>query len=367
MRRIPYIIPVIFSSENITTLESPTKQTEVLTDRLDRPLDSLRISVIDRCDLRCNYCMPEEEYTWLPQRDILGFDEILRLVDVFVDLGVARVRLTGGEPLLRGNLVELVQRLAERAGVEDLALTTNATQLERLALPLRRAGLQRVTVSLDSLRADRFVQLTRREALDQVLAGIGAAADVGFDELKINTVVMQDFNDDEIVPLVEFGREVGAEVRFIEYMDVGGATMWNMDEVFSKADILARLQDHYGDVRPQGEQGTAPAQRFALPDGTRLGVIASVTEPFCSTCDRARLTADGLLYLCLYASDGIDLGKCMRSGASDGELRDIIRGAWRERTDRSAEERLDDPYRGTLYQVEELKQDLHREMHTRGG
>ena len=166
---------------------------------------------------------------------------------------------------------------------------------------------------------------------------------------------------------MEFGKEVGGEVRFIEYMDVGGATLWNMDEVFSRADILAHLKDHYGAVEPVGVQGSAPAQRFVLPDGTRLGVIASVTEPFCSACDRARLTADGLLYLCLYANDSINLGQLLRQGAPAATLRDAIRTAWQERTDRSAEERMGDPYRGALYQVEELKSDLHREMHTRGG
>ena len=343
------------------------QSSEVLVDQLERPLGSLRISVIDRCDLRCNYCMPEEEYTWLPQRDILSFDEIMRLVDAFVELGVSKVRLTGGEPLLRGNLVELVERLAQHGDIEDLSLTTNGTQLERLAEPLRQAGLQRVTVSLDSLKTERFTRLTRRDVMDKVLAGIRAAGAADFDELKINSVVMRGFNDDEIVPLVEFGKEVGAEIRFIEYMDVGGATQWNMEEVFSKVDILECLQKHYGTVQPAGAQGTAPAQRFVLPDGTRLGVISSVTEPFCSACDRARLTADGFLYLCLYANESTNLGQLLRQETTDEILRHTIRTVWQARTDRSAEERLGDPYRGALYQVEELKNDLHREMHTRGG
>ena len=342
-------------------------QSITTTDRLNRPLTSLRISVVDRCDLRCAYCMPEEHYTWLPHQSILDFAQIARLTNAFADLGVTKLRLTGGEPLLRANLADLVQRLAQNPRIEDLALTTNATQLTRWALPVRRAGLQRLTISLDSLRADRFAQLTRRDALEPVLDGIRAAAAAGFDGIKLNTVVMRGFNDDEIVPLVEFAREVGAEVRFIEYMDVGGATRWRMAEVFSKADILARLEEHYGPVRPQGEQGAAPAQRFALADGTRFGIIASVTEPFCSACDRARLTADGILYTCLYASDGVDLGQMVRNGAADEELRDTICQVWRERTDRSAEERLEKPYRGALFQLEELRQDPHREMHTRGG
>ena len=338
-----------------------------LLDRHGRPLGSLRLSVIDRCDLRCNYCMPEEDYTWLPTADILSFDEIERVVGAFVGLGAGKVRLTGGEPLLRGRLPQLVERLAVLPGLEDLALTTNATGLARWARPLRRAGLQRVTVSLDSLQEDRFKALTRRDALAQVLEGIRAGAEAGFDELKINTVVMRGFNDDEIVSLIEFGREVGAQVRFIEYMDVGGATQWSLGRVFTQADILARLEAYYGKVEAVGEQASAPAQRFRLPDGTCFGVIASVSQPFCRACDRSRLTADGLWYLCLYAQGGIDLRRALRRGVSSEELALQIAQVWSQRRDRGAEERSGQPDRGALYQVEELQQDPHREMHTRGG
>ena len=340
---------------------------DLLLDRLERPLRSLRISVIDRCDLRCNYCMPEEEYIWLPRQDFLRFEEIEQAVAAFTELGITRVRLTGGEPLLRRDLVELIERLAQNPRVQDLAMTTNATQLERLAASLRRAGLQRVTVSLDSLRAERFIALTRRDALERVLDGIRTAGAVGFEALKINTVVMRDFNDDELVDLIEFGREVGAEVRFIEYMDVGGATHWSLDKVLSRADILARLEEHYGAIVPEEQLETAPAERFLLPDGTRFGVVASVTEPFCKTCDRSRLTADGMWYLCLYAHDGVDFKEILRNGGGREELLAAIRRAWLGREDRGAEERLASPQRGVLYGVEELKQDPHREMHTRGG
>ncbi len=350
------------------TLETLAGQKlDTLQDQLGRPLSSLRISVIDRCDLRCSYCMPEEDYAWLSHQDILSFDEIEQLVDAFTRTGVRRVRLTGGEPLLRGQLVELIERLAQNLRLEDLALTTNATQLERWAVPLRQAGLQRVTISLDSLRPERFAALTRRDVLDQVLAGIRAAAEAGFQNLKINTVVMRGFNDDEIIALIEFGNEVGAEVRFIEYMDVGGATQWSMGEVFPKDEILARLEACYGAVQVAGEQGAAPAQRFLLPDGTHLGIIASVTEPFCRACDRSRLTADGMWYLCLYAHSGIDLKKILRQGGSSDDLIAAIRKTWQQRADRGAEERLESPARSVLYQVEELKADPHREMHTRGG
>ncbi len=336
-------------------------------DLLGRPLGSLRVSVIDRCDLRCQYCMPEEEYDWLPKGDILDFAEVERAVDAFCHLGVRSVRLTGGEPLLRADLPELVARLARLPLVEDLAMTTNATQLERRADELKRAGLQRVTVSLDSLKPERFSQLTRRDAHAKVLKGIDRAAAAGFEAFKINSVVMRDFNDDELVDLLEFGRDIGAEVRFIEYMDVGGATHWSQSAVVSQQEILARLEAQYGSIEREAGQGSAPAARFGLPDGTRFGIVSSVSEPFCGACDRSRLTADGLWYLCLYAQEGIDLKPWLRDAMDPGELSRRIRAGWTSRTDRSAEERFSDPRRDVLYQVAELQADPHREMHTRGG
>jgi len=347
-------------------LETPAK-TELVRDLLGRPLASLRVSVIDRCDLRCQYCMPEEHYTWLPRQDILNAAEIERVVDAFCQVGVRRVRLTGGEPLLRPDLLELVARLAQLPLVEDLALTTNARQLARWARPLQEAGLQRITVSLDSLQSARFAALTRRAAHAKVLEGIRSAAATGFDAIKINSVVMRGFNDDELVDLLEFGREVGAEVRFIEYMDVGGATDWSLGAVVSQEEMLAKLEAHYGPIERESGRGAAPAARFRLRDGTRFGIVASVSEPFCRACDRSRLTADGLWYLCLYAQQGTDLKPLLRNGADRAYLVRHIRARWAERTDRSAEERHEDPHRGVLYQVAELQADPHREMHTRGG
>ena len=336
-------------------------------DALGRPLRSLRVSVIDRCDLRCAYCMPEEDYSWLPKEGILTFAEILRLVDAFVEQGVRRVRLTGGEPLLRGGLTDLVRELASRPGIEDLAITTNATQLAPWAAPLREAGMQRVTVSLDSLKPGRFETLTRRAALDDVLAGIRAASEVGFDQLKLNTVVMQDFNDDEVVDLVGFAHEHGAQARFIEYMDVGGATLWSPERVVSRNEILQRLKDHFGDVQAHNTRGAAPAESFVLPGDIRVGVIASTTQPFCQDCDRSRLTADGFWYLCLYGEHGIDMRSMLREGATHDELVALIGETWAWRDDRGAEQRLEIPQRGALYQIQELRQDPRREMHTRGG
>ena len=342
-------------------------KTELVRDLLGRPLVSLRVSVIDRCDLRCQYCMPEEHYTWLPNKDILNASEIERVVDAFCQVGVRSVRLTGGEPLLRADLPELVARLAALPLVEDLALTTNARQLAHRAGPLREAGLQRVTVSLDSLQPARFEALTRRAVHPKVLAGIRAAAAAGFDALKINSVVVRGFNDDELVALLEFGREVGAEVRFIEYMDVGGATHWSLKAVVSQEEMLAKLEAHYGPIEREAERGAAPAARFRLRDGTRFGIVASVSEPFCRACDRSRLTADGLWYLCLYAQQGTDLKPLLRTGADRERLVQRICAGWAGRADRSAEERRDDPHRDVLYEVAELQADPHREMHTRGG
>jgi cyclic pyranopterin phosphate synthase len=339
----------------------------VIVDRLARPLRSLRISVTDRCNLRCQYCMPEADYAWLPRESLLGFEEIAVLADAFASAGVDRVRLTGGEPLLRRDLPSLVALLAARPGIRDLALTTNGVLLAGQAAALRAAGLPRLTVSLDTLRRDRFQALTRFDELPAVLAGIDAAARAGFDALKIDTVVLRGRNDDELVPLLEFGRSVNAEVRFIEYMDVGGATHWSMDAVVSRREILQRLSDAYGTIEPLEGRGSAPAERFRLPDGTTFGIIASTTEPFCAGCDRSRLTADGLWLLCLYARGGLDLRHPLREGATREQLAHLVSTVWAMRADRGAEERLDSPAREILIPVAALKRDAHLEMHTRGG
>jgi cyclic pyranopterin phosphate synthase len=339
----------------------------VILDRFERPLRSLRISVTDRCNLRCQYCMPEPDYAWLPRESILDFEEIAVLVDAFTSLGVDRVRLTGGEPLLRRDLPTLIEQLASRPAIRDLALTTNGVLLANQAGALRAAGLHRLTVSLDTLQRDRFKAIARFDELPAVLAGIDAAVRAGFDALKIDTVVMRDRNDDELEALIAFGKSHGAEVRFIEYMDVGGATHWSMDNVVSRREILQRLSDTFGPIEPMTGRDSAPAERFRLPDGTTFGIIASTTEPFCAVCDRSRLTADGLWLLCLYARGGLDLRHPLREGATREELAHLISTVWAMRADRGAEERLSEPGREVLIPVATLKRNAHLEMHTRGG
>jgi len=341
----------------------------VIHDTRNRPLGSLRVSVTDRCNLRCRYCMPEDDYVWLPRTSLLTFEEIARLTRVFTDLGVSKVRLTGGEPLLRHELPALVRLLRQNQGVHDLALTTNGVLLAKHAAPLHAAGLARVTVSLDTLRPERMQEFAKSAHHADVLAGIAAARAAGFERVKLNTVVVRGFNDDEIVDLIEFGRAHAVEVRFIEYMDVGGATHWTPDQVVSQREMLERLTARYGPITPVRDDADprAPAERFRLPDGLTFGVIASVTAPFCANCDRSRLTADGTWFLCLYAERGVDLREPLRAGASDDDLRALITATWTARADRGAEERLSVARRGALYQIDELRADPRREMHTRGG
>ena len=336
-------------------------------DQLGRPLTSLRLSVTDRCNLRCQYCMPEKDYVWLPRADILTFEEIDTLVDVFISVGVDKVRITGGEPLLRKDLPDLVALLARKPALEDLALTTNGMLLAAQVEALRSAGLPRITVSLDTLHADRFKALTRFDSLDVVLRGLELAAAAGFDSVKVDTVVIRAVNDDELVPLLELGQRLGAEVRFIEYMDVGGATRWSMRDVVSRQEMLRGLSAHFGPISPVDEDNAAPADRFTLPDGTVFGIISSTTEPFCRQCDRSRLTADGLWYRCLYARTGTDLRGPLRSGVGADGLRGRVAATWRARDDRGAEARLATEDRSTLIPVETLLDEPHLEMHTRGG
>jgi len=337
-------------------------------DVLGRPLRNLRLSVTDRCNLRCEYCMPEDDYVWLPREDVLHFEETSALVDAFLSLGVDKIRLTGGEPLLRRDLSSLVRMIASKPGLKDLALTTNGVLLADQIDDLKAAGLGRITVSLDTLDRARFRRLTRFDQLDAVHEGIAAARRV-FGRMKIDTVVIRGVNDDEMVPLVEYSRAANAEVRFIEYMDVGGASRWSPDRVFSRHEMLAALARHYGAIAPIDEPGsTAPAERFALGDGTTFGIIASTTEPFCRSCDRSRLTADGMWYLCLYATRGTDLRAPIRRGATPEELKTIVASAWRGRADRGAEARLALGDRRAFVPVQDLlRKDPHLEMHTRGG
>jgi cyclic pyranopterin phosphate synthase len=321
--------------------------------------------------------MPEAEYVWLPRGDVLHFEEFSTLVDVFIELGVDKVRLTGGEPLLRRDLSTLVRLLSAKPGLKDLALTTNGTLLSEQIDALKAAGLGRITVSLDTLRADRFQQLTRFDQLDAVRAGIDAAqrafetangARPTNSLLKLDTVVIRGVNDDELIDLIEYAKSVGAELRFIEYMDVGGATHWSPDRVVSQEEMLQVLGRHYGPIEPIIESTSAPASRFVLPDrSTTFGIIASTTQPFCRSCDRSRLTADGMWYLCLYATRGLDLRAPLRQGASVNDLKALIQATWEGRTDRGAEERLTFGERRAFVPIKELRKDPHLEMHTRGG
>jgi GTP 3',8-cyclase len=331
-------------------------------DMLGRPITSLRLSVTDRCNLRCAYCMPEEEYGWLPSPDVLTFEELSLLVDAFIASGVRRVRLTGGEPLMRRDLPVLVAMLA-RKKLDELTLTTNGVLLAQHARALKEAGLHRVTVSLDTLSRERFFRLTRRDRLDAVLDGLGAAREAGFFELKLDTVLMRGVNDDEVEALLDFAAEHHAEMRFIEYMDVGGATRWSERQVLSARELLARLDP----VVALPDRGSAPAQRYRRRNGQIFGLIASTTQPFCRACDRSRVTADGRWFTCLYASEGVDLKAALRRGAGPDELERMIQAIWADRSDRGAETRLLLRERGPLVSATELRAAPHLEMHTRGG
>ena len=310
--------------------------------------------------------MPEGEYTWLPRADILDFEETSRLARVFASAGATRLRLTGGEPLLRRDLPVLVAQLSAAVAWDDLAMTTNGILLAPLADALKAAGLQRITVSLDTLDPGRFKALTRSDDLPRVREGLDHAARV-FPGFKIDTVVMRGVNEDEVEALVREAGRLGAEIRFIEYMDVGGATRWTPEQVFSRRDLLASLTRSFGVPTPVGENRWAPAARFRLPHGQVVGIISSTTEPFCATCDRSRLTADGMWYRCLYATSGTDLRTPVRGDASDEELRRLITDNWQARTDQGAEDRLRMADRRAFVPITSLKRDPHLEMHTRGG
>ena len=313
----------------------------VLTDQLNRPLSDLRISVTDRCNFRCTYCMPFDHYDWIDKREILSFEEICRVVRLAVPLGVRKIRLTGGEPLLRRDLPDLVRQLAGIPGIEDIALTTNGSRLSEMAGALRSAGLKRINVSIDSLDPERFKQITKRGDLDNVLKGLFAAQEAGLDPIKINAVVERGVNEDDVVDLVEFGRDHGFVVRFIEYMDVGTANAWRLERTVPKQEIVQRIAARFPlDAVGRGD-GHAPAVDYVFRDGKGMvGIVASVTEPFCGTCSRGRLTADGRLVTCLFSHTGHDLKARLRSGAGDDEIRQWLEAVWSGRTDRFSADRL---------------------------
>jgi GTP 3',8-cyclase len=307
-------------------------------DQFQRPLHDLRISVTDRCNFRCTYCMPKEvfgrDYTFLPRAEILSFEEIARLARAFVSLGVEKVRLTGGEPLLRKDLPQLVRQLAEIDGIKDLTLTTNGSLLATKAAELRSAGLKRLTVSLDALDDATFRAMNDVDfPVTRVLEGIDAAVRAGFEPVKINAVIRRGVNEHSITELA--GRFSGPEfiMRFIEYMDVGNTNGWRLEEIVPAHEIAQRLGLASLAANYRGEV----ARRYRTPQGGEIGLISSVTQPFCRNCTRARITADGHLYTCLFGTHGHDLRTPLRSGASEAELANIIRAIWHSRSDRYSE------------------------------
>ena len=311
-------------------------------DTLGRPLRTLRISVTDRCNFRCTYCMPKEvfgpDYPFLPREALLSFEEITRLVRVFTGLGVTKLRLTGGEPLMRREVPALVRMLAAVPGLEDLALTTNGVLLPDQAPALRAAGLKRLTVSLDTLRPDRFRALSDTDLpLSRVLEGLEAARAAGFGPLKVNCVLQRGVNDDEILDLAAFAREQGHTLRFIEFMDVGTTNGWRMESVVPAAEVRRILHERWP-LEPLNAPQGAVAREWRYCDGKgEVGLIASVTAPFCSGCDRARLSADGRLYTCLFAGEGLDLKGFLRGGHGDADLASLLASHWRRRDDRYSE------------------------------
>ncbi|MCR4338164.1 MAG: GTP 3',8-cyclase MoaA [Candidatus Omnitrophica bacterium] len=333
-----------------------------ITDSFNRPLHDLRISVIDRCNFRCTYCMPEEEgksYTFLKKSQWLSFGEILRLTKLFVRLGVTKVRLTGGEPLLRPQLPELIRDLNKIPGMEDLALTTNGALLSKQAQSLKDAGLRRLTVSLDALDEKTFQQMSgRRGNLFEVLKGITTAEDAGFESIKFNVVLQRGINDHAILDLVKYFKGSGHILRFIEYMDVGNCNHWESKEVVPSREILKIINEKYP-IKPLGANYFGEvAERYAFADGTgEVGFISSVSQPFCGTCTRARLSTDGKIYTCLFATKGTDLRTPLRSGATDEELITVIKNVWQKRADKYSENRAlfrslkENPQKVEMYQI----------------
>ena len=314
---------------------------------MGRPLKDLRISVTDRCNFRCTYCMPAEifgeSYKFLPKNEILSFEEIARLARIFVEFGVNKLRITGGEPLLRTDLHILIAMLTGMPGLEDLTLTTNAYLLPQQARQLKDAGLQRITISLDTLDDEVFKEMNGRGiSIDRVLQGIDAAAAVGLAPIKINAVVQKGVNDHTVVELARYFKNSGHIVRFIEYMDVGNRNGWKWDQVVPAAEIVQQIDAEMPLEPVDSNYPGEVANRYRYRDGQgEIGVISSVSQPFCANCTRSRLSTDGKLYTCLFASTGVSLRDEMRAGASDDDLKNLIARIWTRRTDRYSEERTE--------------------------
>ncbi|MFQ5850802.1 MAG: GTP 3',8-cyclase MoaA [Candidatus Binatia bacterium] len=337
----------------------------MLTDTLNRPVKDLRISVTDRCNFRCAYCMPFDEYTWIDKKEILSFEEIARLANLFIQLGVDKIRLTGGEPLVRQDLEKLISKLSPLSGLKDLCLTTNGSLLAEKVPALKAAGLKRINVSIDTLNPEKFKRMTKRGDLSKVLDGLFAAKNNGLHPIKINSVIERGVNDDDIIKLVEFSRENGFAIRFIEYMDVGNANNWASEKMVSKKDLFETINARFPLKEVGRDGGTAPSVDYQFTDGSGdIGVIASVTEPFCSSCTRARLTADGKLVTCLFSQTGYDLKSLLRGGSTDEHLLDVIASTWRKRKDRYSDERLEALFSAAGY---DPRQRNKIEMITLGG
>ncbi len=299
-----------------------------LIDRFGRVHTNLRVSVTDRCNIRCAYCMPATGVKFLPRNEILSFEEITRFVRIVSAHGVRRVRLTGGEPLVRHNLAELVSQLAALSDVEEIALTTNGMLLAGQAEALKAAGLDRLNISLDTLREAKFEQISRRTGLDQVLAGIAAAEAAGFEGTRLNATSLRGFTEDEIIPLAEFALEHGLELRFIEYMPLDAGHTWSHEQVLTGREVLRRLTERFGELVPVEREDTSqPAVDYIVEGGGRIGFINSVSEPFCGDCNRLRLTAEGQVRNCLFSTTEYDARALLRSGASDEEIAQLVADA----------------------------------------
>ncbi|MGK3612401.1 GTP 3',8-cyclase MoaA [Bacillus cereus] len=329
----------------------------VTLDKLQRPLKDLRISVTDRCNFRCRYCMPEEifgpDYSFLSNDKILSFDEIERITRIFVSLGVRKLRITGGEPLLRRGLPQLIERLNKIDGVEDIGLTTNGSLLKKFAPDLYKAGLSRVTVSLDSLEEERFFYLNgNRSKVQRVLEGIQAAAEVGM-KIKINMVVQKGKNEQGILQMAQYFKENKHILRFIEYMDVGNYNGWELKEVVSKQEIVDMIHQVMPLERIEANYAGEVATRYRyIGSDEEIGIISSVTDSFCSSCTRARISAEGKLYTCLFASKGNDLRELLRSDYTDEEITDVVRDIWNNREDRYSDERLSNSNKKAMPKIE---------------
>jgi len=338
---------------------------QMLADAFHRPIKDLRISVTDRCNFRCAYCMPLDEYEWIERAEILTYEEITRLARLFVSLGVEKIRLTGGEPLLRRNLEELVSSLSSIEGVGELCLTTNGASLAERIDALKAAGLRRVNVSIDTLDPKKFRAMTKRGDLDKVLEGLFAAKQAGLHPIKINAVIEKGVNDDDIIHLVEFSRKHGFAMRFIEYMDVGNANAWTSRKLVPAKEVLETIAARYPLQKVGRSRGSAPSADYEFVDGGgEVGVIGSVTEPFCGSCTRARLTADGKIVTCLFSNEGHDVKTLMRGGANDEQLTAFIVSLWTGRGDRYSEERFAAMNSATGYQPGQRRK---IEMITLGG